>query len=252
MDGDQDITEHLPQDLLDRLQSALESGLTESRKTLRLLLEFANTDLDGQVTAVLTPAGDDALCFFEATSETFTAEDFPTVPIGSSIAGFVFLSGQSMGLADAQQSERFYAEIDDQSGFHTKEYLATPVVHGGNVLGVLTVANRSKQMDNPMFSGDELRMADRYASLCALLLNHDSHIRRQTAATTSTLREAFSKRGDDQFSGSGQSVTPEFRAQTSELQAQVSAALEGLTDHDLELVRDLAERLADLASRELA
>ena len=153
MNGDQ----RLPQELLSELKSALESGLTESRKALQLLLEFANKELKGEVTTVLTPADDDSLLFFASTDEKFTQGDFPTVPIGSSIAGFVFLSGQSMGLDDAQQSSRFYAEIDERSGFHTKEYLATPIVHGTHVLGVLTIANRSEELANPMFSGEEFR-----------------------------------------------------------------------------------------------
>jgi GAF domain-containing protein len=252
MVNDQYNSEQPPQILFDRLEIALGSGLTESAKALRLLLEFANKDLKGQVATVLTPSGDDSLCFFESTSETFTAEDIPTVPIGSSIAGFVFLSGQSMGLVDAQQSSRFYTEIDERSGFDTKEYLATPVVHGTNVIGVLTVANRSEPLDNPMFSGDELQLADKYASLCALVLDHDNHIRRQTAATTTALRQTFSNYSDDQLSNIDQFVSSDIHSQTSELQTQVKDALDDLSERDLELVRDLAERLADLASREPA
>lgn len=248
MDGDQ----RLPQDLLEKLQHALESGLAESRKALRLLLEFANQDLRGQVASVLAPSGDDTLRFFESTDETFTAEDFPVVPIGSSIAGFVYLTGQSMGLDDAQQSSRFYAEIDERSGFHTKEYLAAPAVLGTNVLGVLTIANRSGNLDNPMFSGKELLLADKYAHMCALVLEHDNHIRRQSAATSSALREVFSHAADDRSSKSDAGFASDSHSRASDLRAQVKDALEDITESDLELVRDLAERLADLASRDPA
>jgi phosphoserine phosphatase RsbU/P len=248
MNGDQ----RLPQDLLDKLQAALGLGLTESRKALRLLLEFANRDLKGQEASVLTPSDDDSLRFFESTNETFLAEDFPAVPIGASIAGFVFLSGQSMGLDDAQQSTRFYADIDERSGFHTKEYLATPVVLGENVLGVLTVANRSETLDNPMFSGKELRLADMYAHLCALVLDHDNHIRRQTAATTRALRQTLSINGAGGLSKTGQSFGSGSHSRAAELKAQVKDSMDVLAERDLELIRDLTEHLADLSSRNLS
>ena len=243
MDGDK----RLPQELFDRLQDALGSGLTESRKALRLLLEFANKNLKGQVAGILTPVGEDSLRFFEATDETFIADDFPLVPVGSSIAGFVYLSGQSMGLDDAQQSSHFYAEIDEKSGFHTKEYLATPVVLGRNVLGVLTIANRSEPMENSMFSAAELRLADQYAHLCALVLDHDNQINRQTGATSQALAKTFAGYTGDQPPAGG--FSSDSHSKTDDLRAQVKEALEDLHERDLELVRDIAERLADLAGQ---
>lgn len=244
MDGDR----RLPQDLLEKLQHALGLGLAESRKSLRLLLESANGDLKGQVASILTPSGQDSLRFLESTDQTFTAENFPVVPIGSSIAGFVFLSGQSIGLDDAQQSSRFYAEIDEQSGFRTKEYLATPVVLGENVIGVLTVANRSEPLEKPMFSGRELQLADRYAGLCALVLDHDNRVRSQTAATSDALERILSP-GNDGLPGSGPFFDLDRGSRASDLRAQAKDAMDFLDEDDLELVRDLAKRLADLSSR---
>jgi len=235
MDGDQD----LPRELLDRLHDALGQSRAESGKALRTLLEFANRDLKGQVTSVLTPTDGDSLCFFASTDATFTAENFPVVPIGSSIAGFVYLSGQSMGLDDAQRSSHFYADIDEQSGFHTREYLAIPVVLGENVIGVMTVANRSEALENPMFSGEELRLAGKYARLCALVLDHDDHIRRQTGATEEALGQMIA--GQGAAARAGPSIR---RSRAGDLRAQVRQSLNGLGERDLELVRDLADRLA--------
>lgn len=242
----------LPEDLHERLQLALGLGLAESRKALRLLLESVNGDLKGQVASILTPVDADSLRFFESTSDVFRAEDFPVVPITSSIAGFVFLSGQSMGLDNAQQSSRFYAEIDERSGFHTKEYLATPVTLGKNVLGVLTVANRNEPLDNPLFTRAELLLADRYARLCGLVLDHEGHLRRHTAAMSAALDAFFAGDGDgrspasDRFFGSG------GQARVGDLRAQVKDALDLLAERDLELVRDLAERLSDLTEGNLS
>jgi len=243
-----DATKNLPQDLQDKLEHALGSGLSESRKALRVLLDCANTDLKGQAASVLTPSGDDGLQFFESTDDKFTVSDFPTIPLGSSITGFVFLSGQSMALDDAQQSTHFYAEIDERSGFTTKEYLATPIVLGNNVLGVLTVANRSEQLENSMFSRDELILADKYSRLCALVLDHDNRVRRRTAATSDALRRIFSAEGG--AAASGLAATPDGDAWAVELREQVQDALDAVSERDLELVRDLAERLAELASRD--
>lgn len=239
----------LPPELLDGLHEAIALGLAGPGKALSLLLQSANQDLRGQVTALLTPVDDDRLQFFQSTDESFVAEDFPAVPIGSSIAGFVFLSGQSMALDDAQQSSRFYAEIDERSGFTTKEYLATPVILGTSILGVLTIANRSETVENPMFSSDELRLADRYAHLCAQLLDHDNQVRRLAKAASNSVAgifagfEATNNGAANQFGG-------DFSSQDGDLRAQISDALANLGPHDLELLRDLARRLGDLSSQD--
>ena len=243
MAGNREIAQQRAVDLLGGLQAALQSGMTEARKALRLVLEFANEDLNGQVASLLVPAGDGGLRFLVSTSDTFVSDDFPTVPIGSSIAGFVFLSGQSMGLDDAKQSSRFYSDIDEKSGFQTKEYLATPVINGTSTLGVLTVANRNGPAEGAMFSTGELKLADRYAGLCALLLEHDIQMRRHTAVAAKALKDSLW--GADGF----QTGAFDCQSRSRELQATIQEALNVLGEHDLELVRDMAERLADLSAR---
>lgn len=252
MDPDQHATGDLPEDMLGKMCAALEAGFSESKRALKLLLEHANKSLGGQAAAVLTPVDNDHLRFYEATDENFLSDDFPTVPIGASIAGYVFLSAQTVALDNAKESAKYYAEIDARSGFNTKEYLATPIIRGDVVIGVLTIANRSAQLEQPLFSGRELQLAERYADLCGLILEHVGQIREQTTATANALRASFSSVPDEEPTGAGQRMPLDDERNTGELRAQVNAVLGGLSCNDLELVRDLVERLADRNSVEPA
>lgn len=252
MDPDQHATGDLPEDMLGKMCAALEAEFLEAKRALKLLLEHANKSLGGQAAAVLTPVDNNHLRFYEATDEMFLSDDFPTVPIGASIAGFVFLSAQTVALEDAKESAKHYAEIDARSGFNTKEYLATPIIRGDVAIGVLTIANRSTQFEQPLFSGGELQLAERYANLCGLILEHVGQIREQTSATANALRASFSSVPAEEPIGVGQRMSLDDGRNTGELRAQVNAVLGGLTYNDLELVHDLVERLVDRSSVEQA
>ena len=62
------------------------------------------------------------------------------------IAGSVALSGNTMNVADAQHDSRFYADIDNRSGYKTKTILATPLRNsgGGEILGTFEVLNKRR------------------------------------------------------------------------------------------------------------
>ena len=236
----------LPDDLARRLQDALDDRVSPARSGLRLLLGALREDLSGQVAVILAPADDDHLKFVEATDEAFLSADLPTVPVAASIAGFVFLSGQSMALDNARKSTRHYSQIDDRSGFVTQEYLAVPIVHDGEVIGVLTVANRSRPLEKPLFSAQEIQLAAHYADVCALLLSCETQIGRQIAETGEDLRRWFSggRNGRTEDAPGG----PEHGIDG--LRAQLHSAMRDLTAADLELVYDLTTRLSQPASEQ--
>ena len=237
----------LPDDLAQRLQRALDDRVSPARSGLRLLLGALKEDLFGQAAVILAPGDADHLTFIEATDAAFLAGDLPDVPVATSIAGFVFLSGQSMALDNARKSARHYSEIDERSGFVTQEYLAVPIVQEGEVIGVLTVANRSQPLDEPLFSAQEIQLAAQYADICAPLLTCETNIGRQIAETGEDLRRWFSgtRNGREHGDASGGS---EHGLEV--LRAQLHSATRDLTAADLELVFDLTTRLAQSASEQ--
>jgi GAF domain-containing protein len=246
MTKDQRVRAGLPEGLSRRLQDALEQGSSASKGLLRLVLDAAKESLSGQAAVVLTPVNDHNLQFFQATDERFLADDFPKVPIASSIAGFVYLSGQTIALDNARESSRHYAEVDEKSGFVTVEYLAVPIVQEDSVLGVLTVANRGAGQGP--FSLNEIDLAALYADLCALLLMYEGSLGQQIAATREELRHLFFEAQGGATPGAGPTAPPGWERATEQLRARLNLALRELPHSDLELIYDLAARLTQTSA----
>ena len=75
----------------------------------------------------------------------------------SGIAGNVFQTGKSVIVHDAYKDERFNREIDQQTGYTTKNMICTPVkTVKGEIIGVAQVLNKKKGR----FTDDDLQLLD--------------------------------------------------------------------------------------------
>jgi len=73
-------------------------------------------------------------------------------PAGSGIAGAVFRSNRATIIADAYADDRFNREIDQDTGYHTRNILCAPITNSGVPIGVTQVLNK---LDGP-FTDDDL------------------------------------------------------------------------------------------------
>jgi len=245
MTTDQRVRASLPEELFRDLQKALEQDSLASTRALKMVLQAAKEGVSCQVAGILTPADEHNLRFFQATDERFLSDSIPAVPIASSIAGFVFLSGQLIALGSARESTMYYAAVDEKSGFVTAEYLAVPIISEGAAVGVLTTANRSGPGDQGPFAKSEIELVALYADLCALLLSYENGLREQIAAASAKIRQLLESGGARQ---AGQTAAPSWERGSDQLRASVNAVLRELAPGDLELVHDLAARLAETSS----
>jgi Nif-specific regulatory protein len=72
-------------------------------------------------------------------------EEAIRVPAGQGVAGSVFASGDTLILEDAYRDPRFFAGVDRQSGYRTRNLLAAPLeVRGGERIGVFEVLNKRR------------------------------------------------------------------------------------------------------------
>ncbi len=233
----------IPLALMEQLKLALAATRASVDHPLALVVNAFNTAIRGQSAAILVPAGNEALRFAAATNDALLAANVPNIPLGSSVAGLAFLSGQTIALDDASTAPNFYAAVDQTSGLTTKEYLAAPIFHRSQRLGVLTVVNRQPEVTPTAFSASELAVAERYAELAAILIRHRDAFERHVSAATDAL-SADASAVYSPFTGAslGSSDDP------FELRAQIMEALETTQEGDLVLIRDLAERLAGQTS----
>jgi len=81
------------------------------------------------------------------------------------IAGKVVTSGKAMRVADVSKNDDFYPGVDSKVGFQTRNLLCAPLVHQGQIIGVVEVLNRRN--GNP-FTEADLRLLEVFANLAAI------------------------------------------------------------------------------------
>ncbi len=64
------------------------------------------------------------------------------LPLGQGIAGWVAEKGQPVVVPNVEMDNRFFADIDKGSGFHTESILCVPLQTKGRTIGVLEVLNK--------------------------------------------------------------------------------------------------------------
>ncbi|RPI01659.1 MAG: GAF domain-containing protein [Calditrichaeota bacterium] len=66
-----------------------------------------------------------------------------TLAKGQGIAGWVWQNAQPLIVPDVQRDQRFYGQVDTQSGFVTRSILAVPLIWKDRLIGVAEVINRT-------------------------------------------------------------------------------------------------------------
>jgi GAF domain-containing protein len=230
-------TNELPAGVLDDLVDALDAEGEVAKQALTRLLEAAIENLGANESSILLPVDQDHLKFYVSSNPRILQEDIPLIPVRDSIAGVVFLTGQSM-----VQAEGHNPVVDKQLGYATKEYMALPIVHSDQVVGVLTFVNRPEGMGS--FSKDEIDFADSVSEMCEPLIEHAEQVRRNIASTVAELRRRFSGSdvtSDGFFQGPDMAASESYGAG---IRTMIAAKLQALDEADLELVRDIIDRFA--------
>jgi GAF domain-containing protein len=227
----------LPAGVLDDLVDALDAEGEVAKQALTRLLEAAIETLGANESSILLPVDEDHLKFYVSSNPRILQEDIPLIPVRDSIAGVVFLTGQSM-----VQAEGHNPDVDKRLGYATKEYMALPIVHSDQVVGVLTFVNRPEGMGS--FSKDEINFADSVSEMCEPLIEHAEKVRRNIASTVEELRRRFAGvdvTSDGFFQGPDMAASESYGAG---IRTMIAAKLKDLDEADLELVRDIIDRFA--------
>lgn len=89
------------------------------------------------------------------------------VPVGQGIAGTVAVTKQPMIINDAQNDERVFRDVDKASNFITRNILASPLIVGDEVIGVIEAINT---IDRNNFSQDDIDTFLSFSSACAVAI----------------------------------------------------------------------------------
>lgn len=89
------------------------------------------------------------------------------VPVGQGIAGTVAVTKQPMIINDAQNDERVFRDVDKASNFVTRNILASPLIVGNEVIGVIEAINT---IDRNNFSQNDIEFFLSFSSACAVAI----------------------------------------------------------------------------------
>ncbi|MFA5161482.1 MAG: HD domain-containing phosphohydrolase [Elusimicrobiales bacterium] len=118
-----------------------------------------------------------------------------TLPVGEGIAGWVAQRGETVVVNDAASDPRFAKQFDKNTGFVTRQLLATPMMFKGEIIGVAEVVNRR---DNTPFSDYDVDLFKALSASAAVAVsntrlirdhkNFFSHVLELLSATIETTR----------------------------------------------------------------
>lgn len=119
------------------------------KEVLDSALKYAMQLTDAEIASIF-------LLNSEKTELEFAASTDPNVenlkdikiPVGQGIAGYVARTGETVNLANVQQDDRFFKDIDQARGDDTRSYLCIPLNIQGEVIGTAQLMNKKSGQFN--------------------------------------------------------------------------------------------------------
>ncbi len=164
--------------------SALINAITDSTELLPAILDVARRVMKAEAASLffVLPDGDLELAITSGEHFVFPRADQAqpkiVVPRGCGISGWVIANGQPLLSTDAYADPRFYSGVDQQTGFHTRSILCTPLVRNGKEIGVLQLLN---PIHRPAFDELDLEAFNAYGILAATAIDKLRSIERRRA-----------------------------------------------------------------------
>ncbi len=160
---------------LNRLERLLEivrmvSADLDNFTVLQSIISVASELTQSEVASILRYNEEDGHLHFVA-APWFHRDSIESVrvPLGESIAGWVFQYGKPLVIQDVKGDERFFSEVDLATEFQTRSVLAVPLKINGQSVGVFEAINKTSHAH---YNGEDVTILETLASLTALILKN--------------------------------------------------------------------------------
>jgi GAF domain-containing protein len=170
--------ERLP-DQLQRLMAAIEaSGLAVSPKPkdalLQSIVDAAGHIFGAAAASILLVNEQEGVLEFKV---AYGASDHDLVgtkfPLDKGIAGYVVMTGQPMAISNVRQDARFNQDFAKSTGYVPTSILATPLLSGEHVIGVMEVLDK---IDAASFGLQDMSLLGIFASQAALAIEQSQQM----------------------------------------------------------------------------
>ncbi len=164
-----EINQHIQE-----LKSLNEIGQTitstlDFRKTLTMITDRTTRLMDvAAASVVLRDEKQGDIWFAAASGEGSEAVIGKRMARGKGIAGWVTNQGESVIVPDVNSDNRFFADMDKQSGFITKSIICVPLQTRGYTIGAIEVMNKKRGT----FNQDDLSLLQALASPAATAIEN--------------------------------------------------------------------------------
>lgn len=89
------------------------------------------------------------------------------IPIDKGIAGYVAMTGQPIGISNVRDDARFNKEFAESTGYVPQSILATPLLWGDRVIGVMSVLDK---INAESFGMEEMELLGMFANQAAIAI----------------------------------------------------------------------------------
>ncbi|MBN2388270.1 MAG: GAF domain-containing protein [Anaerolineales bacterium] len=168
---------------IQRLERLLEvsrnlSASLDLEPFLQSVLSVASELTNSEVASILEVKDDEQLRFLAV--PWFHRESLQTVsvPIETSVAGWVYRNAKPAVVADVAAEPRHFKGVDRVAQFETRSIMAVPIVYKGEALGVLETVNKVNQAN---YTEEDLIILETLASQVAVAMQNGrlmSHVRK--------------------------------------------------------------------------
>jgi PAS domain S-box-containing protein len=138
-------------------------------EVLQRILEQITAALDVEaVSLALINAENGEMLFRAATGDKAKAVIGLSIEIGQGVIGWVAETGESVIVRDAAEDTRFYARVDQITGYKTKTIACSPIRSKGKLIGVLEAINPKGRN----FNKGDLSVLDGIGNLAGAAIEH--------------------------------------------------------------------------------
>jgi signal transduction histidine kinase len=166
---------------LNEIGQAITSTL-DLRKTLTLITDHTTRLMEVAAASVVLRDDDNGEVWFAAASgEGSKSVIGLRMALGQGIAGWVAAEGEPVIVPDVYTDQRFFANVDTQSGFTTRSILCVPLQTKGRTIGALEVMNKKAGV----FNKEDLAMLQALAIPAATAIENAQLYEEQTTTIKS-------------------------------------------------------------------
>jgi len=151
------------------------------------------------------------------------------IPLDSGIAGYVAMTGQPIAMSNVQQDARFNQDFARSTGYVPRSILATPLLWGDRVLGVMEVLDK---INAPAFGLQDMELLGLFAQQAAIAIFQAQQYDRIGEALVRGLKQLVAAESADLFRALEEDTGDEARA------------------HDLLALADLFNSISELGEAE--